>query len=171
MGEFYKKHKWDINFLIVLALMLTLKWTGIFRIAYVLGESMEPNYYQGDIVISSTLLDYDYGDVVNAYADYGDGKKSVIKRVIAIPGDTIEQKENKIYLNGEVLQEDYETIYDDNRNRWKWICDEDEYFLMGDNRPNSGDSRHIGPIKEMMGEIFVHIPTGKIFHYLVEAIK
>lgn len=137
-----------------------------------MGSSMEPNYYQGDIAISTNLLEYDYGDVVTAEGDYGSGYKPIIKRVIGLPGDTIERKEGIIYLNNAILDEDYETVYDNIQVcDWSYMCNDNEYFLMGDNRPYSDDSRHIGPISKINGKIIVHIPTGKLLHNILKMVR
>jgi signal peptidase I len=70
----------------------------------------------------------------------------IIKRVIAIPGDTIEIKNNVIFLNGNVLEEPY--IKEDmiTGDITSYTLKENEYFLCGDNRNNSTDSRALGPI-------------------------
>ncbi len=84
---------------------------------------------------------------------------TVIKRVIALPGETIECKDEQVYINGEALDE---SAYLDNDYAKDWLAKngyfnynfdpvtlkEDEYFLMGYNRPISLDSRDSGPYKK-----------------------
>lgn len=165
MEKFCKKYSFYFKFAIVLLTILTLRITGIFKVNIVVGSSMQPNYYQGDLVVSSCLFPYDYGDVVVASANYGEDNKIIIKRIIAKPGDIIKQKDQAIYLNNEILIENYETMPDDAYvYDWEFMCDDGEYFLVGDNRPISWDSRSIGPIREISGKQILYIPTGKLFN-------
>lgn len=82
-----------------------------------------------------------YGEEVDAY---------FIKRVIGLPGETIQIKDGKIYINGEVLEENYgkEPIIDGGIAKEPLTLGADEYFVMEDNRNGSDDSRvdYIGPI-------------------------
>lgn len=66
----------------------------------------------------------------------------LVKRVIGLPNETIEYKDNKLYVNGEYIKEDFLSnayTYD-----FKVTLGEDEYYCLGDNRENSNDSRHYG---------------------------
>lgn len=85
-----------------------------------------------------------------------------IKRIIGLPGETIQiDQEGKIYIDGEVLEEDfgYEQILDPGIAAEPIILGEDEYFCMGDNRNVSLDSREIGPIhgEAFMGKTFFRL--------------
>lgn len=78
---------------------------------------------------------------------------TIVKRVIGLPGDTIEITTEGIFINGSLLQEDY--LPQENKDA-TFIAGgynsvplgEDEYYLVGDNRGNSNDSRWFGPVKE-----------------------
>jgi signal peptidase I len=118
--------------------------TGRFRIE---GDSMEPNLHNGEYVlidkISYLLHPPERGDVVvftppNNERDY-------IKRVIGLPGDTVEVKGGQIYVNGVALDEPYlqQVIL---RNEPARVVEEGRYFVLGDNRNNSSDSRSFGTI-------------------------
>ncbi len=72
-----------------------------------------------------------------------------IKRIIGLPGETVEIHDEKIYINGEILEEDYAstpTGYAGDAEE-PVVLGEDEYFVLGDNREGSRDSREIGPVK------------------------
>jgi signal peptidase I len=92
-----------------------------------------------------------------------------VKRVIGLPGETIQIKDEKIYINGKVLDEDYgkEPILDGGIAKEPITLGKDEYFVMGDNRNESGDSReeYIGPIKRnlIIGKAIIRIwPLNKV---------
>lgn len=134
------------------------------------GQSMVPNFQSGEYVltdkVSYKLGDPQQGDVVvfhapeAAHCPEGTGC-DFIKRVLGVPGDTIEVKENAIWVNGEQLDEPY--IPDDfeilpgmfTKDRVVTL-QEDEYFVSGDNRPYSSDSRAWGPISknDIVGKAF-----------------
>ncbi|RJQ31095.1 MAG: signal peptidase I [Actinobacteria bacterium] len=90
-------------------------------------------------------------------------KKTLIKRLIGLPGETIEEKSGIIYINGKKLKETY-TVADD-RDYPKIKIGNDEYLFIGDNRPYSYDGREFGPIpkKAIVGRaIFVYWPFTRI---------
>ena len=78
------------------------------------------------------------------------GKKSYIKRVIALPGEQVKIEEGKVYINGELLEEDYlqEGVTTDSKNPYltEFTVPEDCVFAMGDNRQQSSDCRSFGCI-------------------------
>ena len=86
---------------------------------------------------------------------------NIIKRVIGLPGDTIEIKDGAVYRNGEFLQESYlpdQTVTEVRNPDYAAVAlGPDEYFVMGDNRAVSLDSRSIGPIpaNHMIGEVLL----------------
>jgi signal peptidase I len=92
-----------------------------------------------------------------------DPEKSYIKRVIALPGDHIRIDQGRVYLNGRLLREPYvPDKYRDTRSMPDLVIPEDEYFMMGDHRSISSDSREFGPVDRdlVYGKaVFVYWPT------------
>ena len=109
------------------------------------GGSMEPTYDNGNVVCVSCLAGffggYDRGDVVVFDYKDEDGERQVIKRVIAVGGDTIEIRDGKTFVNGEAIDESYikEPFH---TNYGKVTVPKGFIFVMGDNRNNSEDSRY-----------------------------
>lgn len=87
------------------------------------------------------------------------GKVSYIKRVIALPGEHVQIKDEKVYINGEVLKEEYlaegEVTNPEGGQFIDLIVPENTVFVMGDNRDNSGDSRKFGciPYEKIEGKV------------------
>ena len=74
-------------------------------------------------------------------------EKHLIKRVIGLPGDTVSIKNGKIYVNGQILEEVYGIIYDDS-NLNEIMVQNGYFFVLGDNRPISQDSRSWGMVSK-----------------------
>lgn len=117
----------------------------------ILGQSMEPNYHEDQRLlvdkISPRLFGYNRGDIVIVHSPIQDIE--LIKRLIGKPGDVIELRDNHVYVNGTLLNEPY---LPPNANSSAmhgdmiWTLGPDEYFIMGDNRTFSQDSRAFGPV-------------------------
>lgn len=121
----------------------------------VIGASMEPSLYNGQEIFLNRLVykvtSPKVGDVV-AFLPNGNEKSHVyVKRVVAVPGDTLYIKNGVLYVNGEV-QDDYinDKIAEAGLAENEITLGEDEYFVIGDNCNNSEDSRsaNIGNIKK-----------------------
>jgi signal peptidase I len=126
------------------------------------GSSMQPGFDSGQILMVSRLhyllLSPARGDIVIFHLPE-DTSQDYIKRIIAVPGDTVEIRDERVYLNGEVLEEGYtlepcSADYCDNR---LWTLGPDEFFVMGDNRNHSSDSRIFGPVKKnhLLGKVIL----------------
>jgi signal peptidase I len=118
----------------------------------ILGQSMEPNYHQEERLlvdkVTPHFLGLNRGDIVIVHSPMQDIE--LIKRLIGKPGDTIELRDNRVWVNGEPLNEPYlppDANSGPTRDTSQWTLGPDEYFILGDNRSFSQDSRVFGPVK------------------------
>lgn len=160
----------SLKYLIVIA---TLFFIALFVVSFeqVIGPSMEGTLNAGDVTIVNKLV-YKFRTIKrNEIVSINQKDKIMVKRVIGLPGEHIEYKDNKLYVNGSLVLENnisvetkdfkledigYETI------------PKDMYFVLGDNRTNSSDSREFGLVKkdEIIGKIVMRLyPFSKIKFY------
>ncbi len=147
-------------------------FTFFFKISTVSGESMENTLYNADrLVISSIVSDVEYGDVV-VTSQPNIFNKVLIKRVIAVGGQTVWFNEisGQVIVDGKVLDEPYikeEMEYTPAMNKL-FTVPEGKIFVMGDNRNNSSDSRDefIGMIDEdyIIGKVIYRFGDKSLFN-------
>ena len=125
----------------------------IWRSVQVVGSSMEPTLHNGEFCILNRFAVHyrnpSVGEVV-VFKDPADTKLSV-KRVIAAPGDTVEIREGSVYVNGNPIREDYlgdgvKTFALRSSDAEPIQLTDDRFYVLGDNRSNSADSREYGPV-------------------------
>ena len=122
----------------------------------VIGASMEPCLYNGQSVlinkISYSFGEPKRGDVIVFLPNGNENTHYYIKRVIGLPGETVTISDGRIYLDGYFYEESdsYDTIEDGGIAEKGIKLGEEEYFVLGDNRNNSEDSRsaNVGAVKE-----------------------
>ena len=116
----------------------------------VVGEGMSPALKDGDrVFVSRRVGELRRGDIVIFYHPL-DSSKSYIKRVVGLPGETLALRAGKTFVNGVPLEEPYldPRLNEAPDDYGPVRVGAGEYFLMGDNRDNSADSRHLGPVRE-----------------------
>ena len=160
---------WVIMIAIALGVGLFIS-KGLIVNAEIPSESMENTIMTGDRLIALRTAywfqDPKRGDIVVFH--YPDNEKELyIKRVIGTPGDTVEGKDGKVYVNGEELDEPYVTE-EINEDFGPYTVPEDSYFMMGDNRNSSWDSRFWENTyvkkEKILGKAFVrYYPSFKLF--------
>lgn len=160
----------SLKYLIVVAIVFFI---ALFVISFeqVVGPSMKGTLDAGDVTIVNKLV-YKFRTIKrNEIVSINQKDKIMVKRIIGLPGEHIEYKDNKLYVNGSLVLENnisvetkdfkledvgYETI------------PKDMYFVLGDNRTNSSDSREFGLVKkdEIIGKIVMRVyPFSKIKFY------
>jgi signal peptidase I len=139
--------------------------TFLLQAFYIPSLSMAPTLKVNDRVLvnklSYDLHDVNRGDLVvfESPPNEGSQTKDLIKRVIGLPGETVESREGQIYINGQVLQEPYLQPDITTGPMEKVTVPADHLWVMGDNRANSRDSRFFGAIPEdlVIGRAFVRV--------------
>lgn len=152
--------------LFISAVASVLIITFLYQPVRVEGTSMLPRLEDHDRLFINKFVYHissiDRGDVV-VFRYPRDQEKSYIKRVIALPGDRIWIDHGQVWLNGRPLHENYvPPEYRDSRSMAEMVVPEDCYFMMGDHRSISSDSREFGPVERSLiygKAVFVYWPT------------
>lgn len=163
---------------IVLSLIIFLLIRQVVQNYRIESYSMEPNFYEGQFILVNKLGyrlgEPERGDVV-VFHNPNNTSEDYIKRIIGRPGDTVEGRDGQIFVNGELLNEPYATRELRPSERFGPITvSPDHLFVMGDNRPNSSDSRRFGEISQdlVVGKAWVRVyplnEMGVIQHYDLE---
>lgn len=135
----------------------------------VIGVSMEPGLYNGqDILINHfiyKLVSPKRGDVIVFLPNGNQNTHYYVKRVVGLPGETVQIQNEALYINGVLAEEDgsYDKIADAGIAENEITLGSDEYFVLGDNRNSSEDSRsgNIGPVKRenITGKAWFHMAS------------
>ena len=131
-----------IPFVIIIICVLSVKQFIVTPIQ-VNGDSMDPTLKDGDLMLLNRLS-YNFGSINRFDIVVVDKEDSyIIKRVIGLPGEIVKFEDNKLYINDEEIEEYYldDTVL---TNDFVAYIDDDCYFVMGDNRQVSSDSRALG---------------------------
>lgn len=113
----------------------------------VIGDSMEPALYNGQEILINRFIykisSPQRGDVIVFLPNGNQKTHYYVKRVMALPGETVQIKNGKVYIDGELLEEDdsYDKIADAGIAENEIVLNDNEYFVLGDNRNSSEDSR------------------------------
>lgn len=161
------KEIWEwIEAVIVAVILVLILRLFVIQNTKVLGHSMDPTLNHNDAVIVNKLVyrirEPKRGEII-VFPYKEDPTKDYIKRVIGLPGDSVDIIENEVYINGEKLVEPYILEQMERRGdiAFPFIVPEDTYFVMGDNRNNSSDSRYsdVGaiPRSKMIGQAALRI--------------
>jgi signal peptidase I len=141
--------------------------TFLLQAFYIPSPSMTPTLQVDDRVLvnklSYDLHGVDRGDIVVFRSPQPAPEKDLIKRVVGLPGDTVEGRDGHLVVNGEALDEPYIPVGVDTPAFGPITITADHYWVMGDNRRNSSDSRVFGAIPEslIIGKAFVKVwPIG-----------
>lgn len=146
-----------IVYLLVASLFIFIIRQFIFVPSIVTGVSMVPNLQEHDYVVANKVASINHFDKIIFEAPDTDNQ-NYIKRVIGLPGDTIEVKNDKLYINGVLEKEPYLKEAKDSLKKnqkltksfnleqltGKKKVPQDKFFVLGDNRPYSNDSRYYG---------------------------
>lgn len=159
--------EWVVTIVAALAIALVVR-TFLFELVRVDGRSMNDTLQDGEIMFVTkteyTTMWLDIGDkaifripiggdperfdvVICHYP--GRGGTNFVKRVVGLPGDTVEIRDGYLYVNGVKYEEDYLT-HRPNYSMSAYTVPENMFFVLGDNRSNSNDSHLIGPIPREM---------------------
>lgn len=178
--SFYKKKKklsasviheiWSYVFLVFATILIAFVLVySIGMKTNVIGVSMEPQLYNGQSILVNRLgykiFAPKAGDVVVFLPNGNKNSHFYVKRVIAVPGNKVQIKEGKLYVNS-VLYEgvDYDKIADPGIAENEITLESDEFFVLGDNVNNSEDSRsgNIGAVKrkDIIGKVWFHMAAG-----------
>ena len=146
--------------------------TFVFQAFYIPSESMVPTLQVGDRVLVNKLADRLHDphrfDIEVFHAPKGTETaeiKDLVKRVVGLPGETIEGRDGQIYIDGQLLPEPFLPQGTQSRTFGPVKVPPHQYFMLGDNRQFSKDSTYFGPIqrKAMIGRVFLRIwPLNRI---------
>ncbi|MFC7442431.1 signal peptidase I [Laceyella putida] len=141
-----RAREWTVAVLLAVSLAVMIR-IFVFEPFNVVGPSMQTTLETGNLILVNKLV-YRFGEprrgeVVVFHAPH---HKDYVKRVIALPGETVEAKNNKILINGKIMEEPYLVAEMRTRDFDLVKVPPGKVFVLGDNRLDSTDSRVIGPI-------------------------
>ncbi|HUR26571.1 MAG TPA: signal peptidase I [Planctomycetota bacterium] len=150
-----------------LACLAVFAYVALFNVSVVRGSSMAPGIHDGDRIVVDHLAyllgTVERGDIVVLKYPL-DPSLDYIKRVIGLPGDEVQIDDGHVYVNGEELTEPY-VASSDLLSRTNVRVQPAHYFVLGDNRPRSSDSREFGqvPMDYVRGKVEVRLwPLSRI---------
>jgi len=152
-----KKREW-ISYIIIIVVIVLIR-TFIATPVIVDGNSMKPNLIDNQVLILYKLnKNYHRFDIVVIDHKVRGNKEHLVKRVIGLPGEYVEYKDSKLYINKKEVKEDFIDVETDDFSLAKLgylEIPEGYYFVVGDNRGDSSDSRILGliPKNEIKGKI------------------
>ncbi len=144
----------------------------------VIGDSMEPVLYNGQEILMNRIL-YRIsmpkrGDVIVFLPNGNQNSHFYVKRVVGLPGETVQIRDGNVYIDGVMLAEDerFDKIVDPGIAQNELLLSTDEFFVLGDNRNSSEDSRsgNIGAVKKdtIIGKAWFHMAIGEETMGLIE---
>ncbi len=169
----------DNKFFILFIALIIIVRVYVISINEVVNISMEPTLNEGDVVMIDkkiyNLTGFDRFDVVVFNYSESDEEKFLIKRVIGLPGETVEMVDGVLYVDGEEIEldEDMATLNIDTNDFNSGVIADDEYYVLGDNRMNSLDSRSFGSVNkdEMVGHAFLKFRPLSEFKFLINYLQ
>lgn len=142
-----------IPLLVFLCVLLLVSKAFGASVISIKGDSMEPTYKSRELHLIAKAEEYERGDVVCVRLD----DMTILKRIIAVEGDTVEIYHHCVWVNGETVAPYIkgETWNDSGEYDTHQTIGPDEIYLLGDNRNTSGDSRHFGTIRteQIIGKV------------------
>lgn len=143
------------------ALLAIVAYGLFFNFSVVRGNSMAPRIHDGDRILvdhlSFVLGGIERGDIVVLHYPL-DPSLDYIKRVIGLPGDVVRIEDGRVSVNGQTIEEPYVDAPDEN-TRLSMQVAPNQFFVLGDNRPHSSDSREFGlvPRQNLVGRVDLRV--------------